>query len=87
MHRAERGVADEHGGVRLHQHLRQVGRATEVLGLRVVPLGEQHLGEQYAGPRGRAQRDRATVQLGERARGDQVDRLDRAVATDREVGQ
>ena len=87
VERTQRGVPDQDGGIRLQQHLRQFGRAGEVLRCHAVPLGEQHLREQHAGPRSGAERDRPAVQLGERPGGDQVHGEHRTVAAHREVRQ
>ncbi len=84
---AERGVADQHGGVRLLHHQPQVGRAGVVVGPDPVPLGEQELREAYRGAGGRAEGHPGPVELLQWDLGDDHAGHDGPVAADRDVGE
>ncbi len=81
----QRGVADQHRGVGLLHHQREVRRTGEVVGLHPVLLGEQQLGQPDGGPAGRAEGDPAAVQLLQRHLADDQAGQHRAVAADRDV--
>lgn len=84
---AQRGVADQHGGVRLLHHQAQVGRAGVVVGPDAVALGQQQLRQPHRGAGGRAEGHPGPVELLQRELGDDHAGHDGPVAADRDVGE
>lgn len=84
---AQRGVADQHGGVRLLHHQAQVGRAGVVVGPDAVALGQQELCQPHRGAGGRAEGHPGPVELLQRELGDDHAGHDGPVAADRDVGE
>jgi hypothetical protein len=85
--RPQRGIADQHGGVGLLHHQREVGRAGVVVGLDPVLLGEQQLRQTDGRTAGGAEGDPAAVQLVQRHLADDHAGQHRAVAAHGDVRQ